>query len=275
MRAAVRGAGGRRARAACARTSPSPSPAGTSMVPGRGRHSTRARRSRSAGHRPEEFPSWAEVLSTDRSRPTRMRAGLAPAEAGGREDLAWPGDVKPCRLHRSWRCRMRWRRGSSGSRAARACCGPSPARVGVANALAAASLPGLLAGLSEAQAAGLLEGLALAGIEPVGGRGPRRSPRGWCARPRPPTRRPERPRPASGLHGHHGTRPRSPGGAGRSQVGGLRPRWAGARLNGSPSVLAGACGSRRAGSRVRLLRRLTFEVRATPGPDRPWRSAEL
>jgi ATP phosphoribosyltransferase regulatory subunit len=138
-------------------------------------------RASAGADRPEEFvqigleafsPAGGAVAGADAEI-----AGLAwqAAAAGGREDLSlWLGDVAlfgafidsldlppalAARLKRvAGRPRLLWAELS---------------RVGEAAADSGGTLAGLLAGLSEPQAAALLEEVwALAGVEPVGGRGP-------------------------------------------------------------------------------------------------------
>lgn len=137
-------------------------------------------RASSGSDRPEEFVQLGlEMFSPGGGRVEAADAEIAglawrAAEAGGRKDLSlWLGDVAlfgafvesldlpetlAARLTRvAGRPRLLWAELS---------------RVGEA-AATGGTLAGLLAGLSEPQAAALLEEVwALAGVEPVGGRGP-------------------------------------------------------------------------------------------------------
>jgi len=137
-------------------------------------------RASSGSDRPEEFVQLGlEMFSPGGGRVEAADAEIAglawrAAEAGGRKDLSlWLGDVAlfgafvesldlpetlGSRLKRvAGRPRLLWAELS---------------RVGE-TAASGGTLAGLLAGLSEAQAAALLEEVwALAGVEPVGGRGP-------------------------------------------------------------------------------------------------------
>jgi len=137
-------------------------------------------RASSGTDRPEEFVQLGlEMFSPGGGRVEAADAEIAglawrAAEAGGRKDLSlWLGDVAlfgafvesldlpetlAARLKRvAGRPRLLWAELS---------------RVGE-TAATGGTLAGLLAGLSEAQAAALLEEVwALAGVEPVGGRGP-------------------------------------------------------------------------------------------------------
>lgn len=138
-------------------------------------------RASSGADRPEEFlqvglelfaPANGDVAQADAEI-----AGLAwrAAEAGGRQDLSlWLGDVglfgafvQSLGLPAALGARLK--RAAGRPRLLQA----ELARVGEAGEAPGGTLAGLLSGLSEAQAGALLEEVwTLAGVEPVGGRGP-------------------------------------------------------------------------------------------------------
>ncbi|HET6971794.1 MAG TPA: ATP phosphoribosyltransferase regulatory subunit [Phenylobacterium sp.] len=144
-------------------------------------------RASSGDDRPEEFVQLGLELFQPRDASIEAAdaeiAGMAwrAAAAGGRDDLTlWLGDVAlfgafidtlglpdalAARLRRvAGRPRLLW---AELSRVGETAAGYASARNG------GGALAGLLAGLSEAQAGALLEEVwALAGVEPVGGRGP-------------------------------------------------------------------------------------------------------
>ena len=150
------------------------------LVAGRYVYQGPAYRASSGSDRPEEFvQTGLEVFSAD--EPTADAdaeiAGLAwaAASAGGRKDLSlWLGDVALFSafidsLELSEPLARRLKRVAGRPRLLAA----ELARAGQPAVTTGGRLAGLLSGLSEPEAAALLEEVwALAGVEPVGGRGP-------------------------------------------------------------------------------------------------------